>query len=334
MGNNLLSRWKKKSNRTGPPFGESVRVMSKAVWTRRCTTPHARVVRAFFPPSERQKIEWLARQTPESVGRQETHWSQRSLAQAAAEYVDSIHHTTVGNILQEAHLQPHLFRYWKAVIWDEEAVARAMKILWYYERIESLWQQGEVVICLDEKPNIQVLERVTPTQPMQPDQIERQSFEYRRHGTVNLLAAWVTSNGRMWAECLDKNDGEHFRPAGCRLLHPYSWATRIHLIMDNGASHTSDDTTAFFRDLAPRVHVLLTPVNGSWLNQAESLLQAFSERYLLRGSWSRRDLMLQHILDSRADYNQRFAHPFAWEGSCRDFTYWLNNTPDLIRCKT
>lgn len=276
----------------------------------------------------------MARQTPESVDRQETHWSQRSLAQAAAEYVDSIHHTTVGRILHEAHLQPHLFRYWKEVVWDEEAVARAMKILWYYERIESLWQQGEVIVCLDEKPNIQVLERATPTQPMQPDQIERQSFEYRRHGTVNLLAALVTYNGRMWAECLDKNDGEHFRPAVCRLLHPYSWATRIHLIMDNGSSHTSDDTTAFFHDLAPRIHVLFTPTNGSWLNQAESLLQAFSGRYLLRGSWSSRDLMLQHILDSRADYNQRFAHPFAWEWSCRDFKYWLNNTPDLIRCKT
>lgn len=294
----------------------------------------APVAPAFFPPSERQKIEWLARQEPDRVGRKETHWSQRSLAQAAEAYVDRIHHTTVGDLLQAAHLQPHRFRYWKEVVWDEEAVARASKILWYYERIESLWHRGEVLICLDEKPNLQVLERATPTQPMQPGQIERQAFEYIRHGTVNLLAALVVYNGRMWTECLDKNDGEHFRPAVGRLLHPYSWATHIHLIMDNGPSHASDDTTAFFRDLAPRIHVLFTPVDGSWLNQAESLLQAFSQRYLRRGSWGSRALMLQHISDSRVDYNQHFAHPFAWEWSGRDFKYWLNNTPGLIRCKT
>ena len=77
-----------------------------------------------------------------------------------------------------------------------------------------------------------------------------------------------------------------------------------------------------------------SPVDASWLNQAESLLEAFTERYLLRRSWSSRDLMIQHILDSDIEYNQRFAHPFKWEWSCRDFAYWLNNPPGLIRCKT
>ena len=296
----------------------------------------ARGVRAFFPESERADIEDLACQAPAQVGWEITHWSQRSLAQAAAdlEYVESIHQTTVRNILREADLQPHRFRYWKTTIWDDAAVARALKILWYYERIDSLWQRGEVLICLDEKPNIQVLERAKPTQPMRPGQIERQEFEYVRHGTVNLWAGLVAYNGRLWAECLDKNDGEHFRPAVRRLLHPYGWAKRIHLIIDNGSSHISEDTTAFFHDLAPRVHVLLTPVNASWLNQAESLLEAFTERYLLRGNWSSRPQMIQHSLDSQVDYNQHFQHPFNWEWSCRDFMYWLNNTPDLIRCRT
>lgn len=298
--------------------------------------PRVQVAHASFPPGEREAIERLACQEPASVGWNVTHWSQRSLAQAAGEleYIDGIHQTTIGDILREAHLQPHRFRYWKTTVWDDEAVERALKILWYYERIESLWHCGEVIICADEKPNIQALERAVPTQLMQPDQIERQEFEYIRHGTVNLLAGLIVYNGRMWAECLDKNDGEHFRPAVRRLLHPYGWAKRIHLIIDNWSSHVSDDTTAFFRDLSPRIHVLLTPVNTSWLNQAESLLEAFSERYLLRGSWSSRALMIQHILGSQSDYNQRFAHPFKWEWSCRNFLYWLNNTPGLIRCKT
>ena len=290
----------------------------------------------FFPSAERAAIEDLACQSPGSVGWNVTHWSQRSLAQAASEleYVDSIHQTTVRDILREADLQLHRSRFWKTTVWDDEAVARALKILWYYERIESLWQRGEVLICLDEKPNLQVLERAMPTQRMRPGQIERQEFEYIRHGTVNLLAGLIAYNGRMWAECLDKNDGEHFRPAVRRLLHLYGWAQRIHLVIDSGPSHTSGDTLAFFHALSPRIHVLFTPVDASWLNQAESLLEAFSERYLLRGSWNCRDRMTQHILDSRSDYNQRFAHPFQWEWSCRKFRYWLNNTPGLIRCKT
>ena len=296
----------------------------------------AQVIHASFPPADRELVEWLACQALASVGWKVTHWSQRSLAQAAGEWkaLEGIHQTTVGDILREAHLQPHRFRYWKTTIWDDEAVERALKILWYYERIDSLWQRGEVILWADEKPNLQILERAQLTQPMRARQIERQEFEYLRHGTVNLLAGLTAHNGRMWAECLDTNDGENFRPALRRMLHPYDWAKRIHLIIDNGPSHVSGDTDAFFHDLSPRLQVLFTPSKASWLNQAESLLEAFSARYLVRGNCTSRTLMVQNIQDSRLEYNQRFAHPFNWNWSCRDFLYWLNNTPGLIRCKT
>lgn len=294
------------------------------------------VVLVFFSSRTRQRIEQLACRAPNQVGWHLTHWSTRSLALAAAQQdlVPAIGAATVWRLLQEADLKPHRWRSWKTTVWDEEAVARAVKILWYYERIESLWQRGEVVLALDEKPNVQVLERAAPTQPMRPGQIERQEFEYHRHGTVNLLAGLTLYNGRMWAECLDRNDGAHFRPAVRRFLHPYAWARRIHLVMDSGPSHTSADTVACFDEMAPRVHVLRTPVDASWLNQAELLLDAFSERYLQRGNWVSRQEMIDHILNSRIEYNQYFAHPFAWRWSVRRFFYWLNNTPGLIRCKT
>jgi hypothetical protein len=295
-----------------------------------------RDARPFFSRRERKALEGLACDEPASVGRSLTHWSLRSLAQAAVEeeLVADISHAALRDILREADLKLHGFRSWKTTIWDDEAVERALKILWYYERIESLWQEREVVLGVDEKPNLQVLERAAPKQPMRAGQIERQEFEYHRHGTINLLAGLTLYNGRMWSECLDKNDGEHFRPALGRFLHPYGWAKRIHLIMDNGSSHTSDDTTEFLHDLSPRVHVLFTPVDASWLNQTEALLEAFDERYLLRGDWCSRVKMIRHIMDSTGDYNQYFAHPFDWQWSCRKFRYWLNNTPGLIRCKT
>lgn len=140
--------------------------------------------------------------------------------------------------------------------------------------------------------------------------------------------------GRRGEVVLYLNDGEHFRPTKRRWLHPCGWAKRIRVILDPGSSHTRGDTATFFEDLAPRVQVLLTPVDGSWLNQAESLLEAFTEHYLLRGRWQDRARMIRHILDNREEHNQPCAHPFAWHRSVRDFQCWLNNTPGLIRCKT
>jgi len=272
------------------------------------------------------------------VGWQLTHWSVRSLAVAATQHeiVGQIGYRTISRVLQAAHLTPHLWRYWKTTIWDEEAVARALKILWVYERPAWLWQQGTVVMTIDEKPNIQVLERAQPTQPTQlmlPGQIERQEFDYIRHGTVNMLTSLTLHTGHMGLECLPANDGEHLRPAVRRLLHPYAWAERIWLIMDNGPSHTSADTLAFFHSLAPRVRVLFTPVNASWLNQAELLIEAFTERYVHRGSWTTKLAMIDHLLASRIEYNRFFAHPFDWHWTRACFRFWLNNTPGLIRCR-
>jgi transposase len=290
----------------------------------------------IFSPAVRKRIEQLARRDPSTVGWNISHWSTRSLELATVEQdiVASIDHSTVNEILNAGHLQSHRYRYWKTTVWDPGAVARAVKILWYYERIAALWQQGSVMIAVDEKPGLQVLERARPKQLMRPGQIERHEFDYDRHGTINLLVGLTLFNGRMWAECLDKNDGEHFRPALRRLLHPYGWAQHIVLVMDNGPSHTSRETLAFFQNLTPRVRVLFTPFKASWLNQAELLLQAFTSRYLRRGSWTNPPAMIAHILASSGEYNDHFAHPFHWAWTRRDFHFWLNNTPGLIRCKT
>lgn len=292
--------------------------------------------RVFFSRRQRRRIEGLARRRPQQVGWELTHWSARSLALAAVQQqiVSTIHSTTISTVLREADVQPHRFRSWKTTLWDDEAVERALKILWVYERIAWLWQRGEVVLALDEKPSLQVLERCAPIQPVRPGQIERHEFEYVRHGTVNLLVGLNVCTGRMWAECPERNDGAHFQPALRRYLHPYGWARRIHLILDEGPSHVSASTQACFADYGPRLRVLLTPVDASWLNQAELLLDAFTVRYLQRGDWSSQSELVAHILRSRCEYNQHFAHPFDWQWSRRDFRFWLNTTPGLQRCRT
>jgi hypothetical protein len=157
------------------------------------------------------------------VGVQILHGSTRSVEQAARELaiVSRIDHSTLSEILRAADLPPHRFRYWTTTVGDDEAIARTVKILWYYERLGSLWPRGEVGMALDEKPSIPVLERAAATQPLAAGRIERQEVEYRRHGIVNWLVGLSLYNGRMWGEGLDKNEGAPFRPAVRRLLHPY-----------------------------------------------------------------------------------------------------------------
>ncbi len=262
---------------------------------------------------------------PLGLGLHMTHWSTRSLAQIATErgLLPAIAHSTVSLILRAADLQPHRSRYWRTPTLNAEFVKRAARVLWCYERAEDLAEKGEIVLCLDEKPNLQVLERRRPTQRMRPGQIERQEFEYIRHGTVNFLVALIVHTGKMRGWCLDRNDGEHLRRVLPQVFSAHRRARRVHLIWDGGPSHTAEETVTWLRRRYPHVRTLVTPPHASWLNQAELLLRAFSERYLKRGSWKSRQLMLEHLDASWREYNEYFAHPITWSWTRQKMREWV-----------
>jgi hypothetical protein len=255
-----------------------------------------------------------------------THWSARSLALAAVArgIVPRIAHSTVSLILRAADLQPHRSRYWKTPTLDATFRARTAPILWCYERAAALAARGELVICLDEMPNLQVLQRRCPTRVVRAGQIERREFEYVRHGTVNFLVALLVHSWRMRSWCLDANDSDHLRPALRDLFHAHRGARRIHVIWDGGPSHTAAATTAFLRQHYPRVRTLVTPAHASWLDQAELLLRAFRARYLTRGDWPSRDAFVEHLSASWREYNHLFAHPFEWSWTRSKMDHWLD----------
>jgi len=289
--------------------------------------------RPRFPPLERVRIERVACTDPGAYGLHLTHWDCRSLQQIVVEQqiVSSIHFTTVARILQAAELQPHRSRYWKTATIDEHFTSLAAQILWCYERVWWLHQRGEVVICLDEKPNIQVLERLT--QPMRRGQINRREFEYVRHGTVNLLVAFNVYDGRMWGCCLDRNDHDHFLWGLRQIARRYRNARRVHLIMDNGSSHIDHHTRAYFA-AQPRLRALYTPAHASWLNQAELLLRAFTAKYLKRYDAASRQSLIEHLDASWPEYNERYAHPFEWSWTRRQMYAWAEHKGALICTKT
>jgi hypothetical protein len=261
---------------------------------------------------------------PAGLGLHMTHWSTRSLAEMAVErgLVPKIAHSTVSLILRAADLQPHRSRYWKTPTLDTAFLQRAAQVLWCYERAWDLAEKHEVVLCLDEKPNIQALERRCPTQSMLPGQIERQEFEYIRHGTVNFLVVLVVHTGKMRGWCLDKNDGDHLRAVLPELFRAHRDARRVHLIWDGGSSHVAQQTQLWLRRHYPRVRSLVTPPHASWLNQAELLLRAFSERYLKRGEWRSRQQLIEHLDASWREYNERFARPVTWSWTRQKMRHW------------
>jgi len=273
---------------------------------------------------ERVAIEQLACCEPAGLGLKMTHWSTRRLARIAAErgIRPKIAHSTVSLILRDADLQPHRNRYWITPTLNAEFLERASRILWCYERVDWLIKRDEVIIALDEKPNIQALERAAPKQLMRPGQIERQEFEYVRHDTVNFLVALIVHNGEMRGWCLERNDSEHLCQVLPELFRQFREARRIHLIWDGGPSHISATTQAVLRSYGPWVRVLFTPAHASWLNQAELLLRSFDARYLKRGSWNSRQALIEHLYASWPEYNRLFAHPINWSWTRRDLHKW------------
>ena len=299
--------------------------------------PSAVGVPPRFPPLERAQIERIACTEPAAYGRRLTRWDCRSLADVVVEeaVVDSIHYRTVARILRGASLQPHRSRYWKTATIDEDFTRRAAQVLWCYERVEWLEQRGELVLCVDEKPNLQALERRCPAQPMRPGQIARHEFEYIRHGTVTFLVLFNVYDGTMWGTCLGANDSAHFIPALERALRQrcYRRARRIHLILDNGSSHIAQETRAWCATL-PWLRVLYTPAHASWLDQAELLLRAFGDRYLAHLDVPSRAALVTHLDASWQEYNRHHAHPFAWSWTRRDLRTWAAKKNLMICSKT
>lgn len=291
-------------------------------------------VRLFFPPLQRVPIERIACTDPAAYGLHLARWDCRSLPEVVVEQaiVGSMHDTTVARILAQASLQPHRSRYWKTATMDERFITQAAQMLWRYERVEWRYERDEVVLRLDEKPQMQVLGRRCPSQPRRRGQIARRECEYKREGTVTFLAALHVYEGSMWGCCLKANDHAHFLGALTQLTRRYAWARRLNLLLDNGSSHIAHETQAYWAS-HPRLRVFDTPPHARWLNQAELWLRAFADKYLRRFDPQSRQHFIDHLQARWPESNRRFAHPFTWSWSCRDLYAWARKQASGICSK-
>lgn len=278
---------------------------------------------AQITPLQQAQIVELACLEPLAKGLHITHWSSEDLARQAVEdgIVPSISPASVRRILHDVDLQPHRTRYWKTAHLDARFKERAEQVLWCYGNVARLAEQGIGVVCVDEIPTFQILER-QPIRRAIPGSIEQQEFDYTRHGTVNLLLFLIVHTGLMHLAFLEENNQEHYIPE-LELFHrQHKELKEIFLIQDNGASHIGARTQRYFKKnhwWKPR----FTPANASWLNQAEILIHSFKHYYLNRESWKSKQEFKMYATASWPEYNSRYAHPFEWTWTNCKMRQWF-----------
>jgi hypothetical protein len=164
-------------------------------------------------PVQRAQIVELACLEPVAKGLHITHWSSEDLARQAVTdgIVAQISPGTVRKILSDVDLQPHRTRYWKTPRLDAQFKGRAEQVLWCYGNAARLAREGIWVVCVDEIPTFQILER-HPIRRAIPGSIEQREHDYTRHGTANMLVFLVVHTGLMELAFLAQNDNEHYLP--------------------------------------------------------------------------------------------------------------------------
>jgi hypothetical protein len=280
--------------------------------------------RSGFPPLQRAQIIQLACLEPVARGLHITHWSSADLArQAVADgIVDAISPRSIRRILHAVDLQPHRTRFWKTARLNAQFMERTVKILWCYSYADHLARHGCWVVCTDELPNFQILERV-PIRRAIPGSIEQREFEYKRHGTMTVLVFLIVHTGQMEAVCFESKSAIHYTEALRHFRRRHRHLRGVYLIHDGDSTHTGDCTPGYLSDFRHWWHPRLLPPDASWLNQAEPLLDAFELHYLKRGSWCSKEEFRQHIEAAWPEYNRLYAHPFDWEWTIPKMKQWF-----------
>lgn len=230
----------------------------------------------------------------------------------AAQLADTgISASQIGRVLGELELRPHRVRGWLNRASDEQFWAQAGAVCDLYLRPPP----GTVVICIDEKTGIQAKYRKYPERRVARGRAARREFEYVRNGTVSIVAALQVATGQVVVEPISRNDSVTFIDFLHRLVQCIAPHLSIHIVMDNGSSHTSRATRAWIA-AHPRISVTYTPKHASWLDMAELWFSVLTRALLRRGEFTSRADLAEKITNFAIRYN-RTAKPWKWAYDAR-----------------
>jgi transposase len=228
-----------------------------------------------------------------------THWSARRLGELVG-----MSETTVWRIWQSADLKPHRIETFK---WstDPDLEAKVRDVVGLY--LDP--PERAIVLSVDEKTQIQALDRTQPMLPLRPGQVERRTHDYRRNGTTSLFAALEVATGNVTHEARASHTGADFLAFLKRLDRAFK-GQELHVILDNVSTHKTPDVNAWLAR-HPRITFHFTPTSASWMNQVETWFSVLSRQAIRRGSFGSVKELIAMIERFTEQWNAG-ATPFTW----------------------
>ena len=228
-----------------------------------------------------------------------THWSSRLLARQLG-----IGDATVARAWRKYHVQPWRRETFKFST-DPELEAKVRDVVGLYLNPP----QKAIVLCVDEKSQIQALNRTAPILPMRPGLPEKATHDYKRNGTTTLFAALEVATGKVTDACYDQHGKAEFLTFLKKVAKAYP-RRELHVVLDNYHTHKHDDINQWL-DKNTRVKLHFTPTSGSWLNLVEVFFGIITRQAIRRGSFDDVKQLVNAISAYIDGWNQR-CHPFTW----------------------
>ena len=235
-----------------------------------------------------------------------THWSLRSMAKTIGYAPSTIH-----RIWRAFSLQPHRTETFKLSN-DPLFVEKVRDIVGLYLSPP----ERALVLCVDEKSQIQALDRSQPLLPMRPGQVERRTHDYTRHGTTSLFAALDVASGSVIGRCYPQHRSSEFRKFLDQIAASVPRDLDVHLVMDNYATHKTKPIRDWLAK-RPHWHVHFTPTSASWINQVERFFALITDKQIRRGV-HRSTQQLETEIRAFIDTHNADPKPFRWTKSADD----------------
>lgn len=247
-----------------------------------------------------EHVENLIKLTLESTPKGATHWSTRSMAAHSG-----LSRASISRIWRAFGLKPHMVETFK-ISSDPFFIEKTKDVVGLYMSPP----ENALVYCVDEKSQIQALDRTQPLLPMRPGQAERRTHDYKRHGTTTLFAALNTKTGELLGKCYQRHRSVEFKKFLVEINKNVPKGLSIHLILDNYGTHKTKIVQEWLLK-HPRFHLHFTPTSASWLNLVERWFAQLTNKQLKRGC-HRSVQELEAAIEDFISYTNQNPKPFVW----------------------
>jgi len=251
-----------------------------------------------------ETVKEVLRLTVECVPRGGTHWSVVSMAKCTG-----ITTWQVRQIWKSADLKPHRLKTFK-ISNDPDFAEKVIDIVGLYMNPP----EKAMVLSVDEKTQIQALDRTQPMLQMRPGQIERHTHDYKRHGVSNLYAAYDIMTGQVMSRITKRHRSREFLDFLRQIEKTTPKDLDLHIIMDNSSTHKTEAVASWLAK-HPRIHPHYTPTSASWLNAVESWFSVLERKAIHRGVFTSVGALKKAIQDFIDTHNNHFAKRFNWTKS-------------------